>query len=169
VTTQHEHDGTGPADAAGPRPPILALSVQQPWAWAITDAGKTVENRTWTRPHRGPIAIHASLPWNKDGARNPLVQSAWRRATPTALRPDAPGIHLGAVIATADLTDICTAKSCGCGPWSIAGQNHWHLAGVRALPAPIPATGRLGLWTMPDDVRAAVAAALTGREAIGRG
>ena len=35
---------------------MKALTVQQPWAWAIIHAGKTVENRTqrwWS--YRGPI------------------------------------------------------------------------------------------------------------------
>jgi hypothetical protein len=46
--------------------PALALSVRQPWAWAIVHAGKDVENRSWSRvpkswrERRGPVAIHAA-------------------------------------------------------------------------------------------------------------
>ena len=45
--------------------PSKALSVRQPWAWAIIHAGKDVENRSWQAVNhglkmRGPIAIHAS-------------------------------------------------------------------------------------------------------------
>jgi hypothetical protein len=45
--------------------PQLALSVRQPWAWALFYAGKDLENRDWrpTNPglkQRGWIAIHAS-------------------------------------------------------------------------------------------------------------
>ena len=39
---------------------MKALSVRQPWAWAIAAAGKDVENRTWRTDYRGLIAIHAS-------------------------------------------------------------------------------------------------------------
>ena len=39
---------------------MKALSVQQPWAWAIIHAGKDIENRTWKTRQRGIIAIHAS-------------------------------------------------------------------------------------------------------------
>lgn len=45
--------------------PNVALSVRQPWAWAILHAGKDIENRAW-RPanpairFRGRIAVHAS-------------------------------------------------------------------------------------------------------------
>jgi len=45
--------------------PKFALSVRQPWAWAIIHAGKNIENRTWQAVNhglkkRGRIAIHAS-------------------------------------------------------------------------------------------------------------
>lgn len=150
---------------------LPVLSIQQPWAWAIAHGGKDVENRTWTRPYRGPIAVHASLPWNKAGAKHPFVQSAWKRATAgtTPLQPDAPGIHRGAILAIADLTDICTAKNhCDCGPWSFAGQNHWRLANVRLLSEPIPCKGTLGLWQLPEDVETRVHAALADDPGAGK-
>ncbi len=45
--------------------PELALSVRQPWAWAIIYASKDIENRSWQAVNhglrqRGRIAIHAS-------------------------------------------------------------------------------------------------------------
>lgn len=40
--------------------PRLALSIRQPWAWAIIHAGKDIENRTWGATLRGPICIHAA-------------------------------------------------------------------------------------------------------------
>ena len=39
---------------------MKALSVRQPWAWAIMHAGKDVENRTRITRYRGPVAIHAT-------------------------------------------------------------------------------------------------------------
>lgn len=39
---------------------MKALSIRQPWAWAIVNAGKRVENRTWETRYRGPILIHAA-------------------------------------------------------------------------------------------------------------
>lgn len=51
--------------------PPLALSVRQPWAWAIIHAGKDIENRTWrsnhpSLPDRGPLAIHAAKGMTQD-------------------------------------------------------------------------------------------------------
>lgn len=40
--------------------PKLALSIRQPWAWAIISAGKDIENREWPTRFRGPVAIHAA-------------------------------------------------------------------------------------------------------------
>ena len=45
--------------------PRLAISVRQPWAWAIVHGGKDIENRDWKASNpglrfRGAVAIHAS-------------------------------------------------------------------------------------------------------------
>src|SRR5258708_19573199 len=40
---------------------MLCLSVSQPWAWLIVNAGKDIENRGWMTHYRGLIAIHAPL------------------------------------------------------------------------------------------------------------
>ena len=45
-----------------------ALTVHQPWAWAVCHAGRNLENRDWRPPpyiaHRS-IAIHASRRWTR--------------------------------------------------------------------------------------------------------
>lgn len=46
---------------------MKALSIRQPWAWAILHAGKPVENRTWWSKFRGPFFIHASQKFDVDG------------------------------------------------------------------------------------------------------
>lgn len=170
MTTLQQH-GTGPvAHAAGPRPPELALSIQQPWAWAIAHGPKRIENRTWTRPYRGPIAIHASRPWDENGEDSPLVRTAWANVTTSPrLHPDDRMFVRGAVIAVADLIRICTGDDCECGPWAARDQYHWHLTNIVALCRPILARGHLGLWAMPDPVRDAVAGALTRGEVHPRG
>jgi hypothetical protein len=39
---------------------MKALSLRQPWAWLILNAGKDIENRSWPTRLRGRIWIHAS-------------------------------------------------------------------------------------------------------------
>jgi hypothetical protein len=41
------------------RTPMLALTVRQPWAWAIMAGWKRVENRSWRTAVRGRIYVHA--------------------------------------------------------------------------------------------------------------
>lgn len=46
---------------------IPALSVRQPWAWAIAHGHKMIENRTWPTGFRGRLLIHAGLTWDQAG------------------------------------------------------------------------------------------------------
>lgn len=46
--------------------PRFALSIRQPWAWAILHRGKPIENRTWSTHLRGPICIHAAKGMTRD-------------------------------------------------------------------------------------------------------
>lgn len=155
---------------------MRCLSIQQPWAWAIAHGGKNVENRTWATGYRGPLAIHAGVRWDEDGAWDKRVLRALHafgdRFDPP-LRVERLGpktvrlirdrqLTPGAVVAVVDLVGICTARSnseqCGCGVWAAEGQYHWRLANPRPLAEPVHCKGRLGLWDLPADVEAAVAA-----------
>ena len=46
--------------------PRKAISIRQPWAWAIVHAGKDIENRDWSTRYRGPVCIHAAKGMTKD-------------------------------------------------------------------------------------------------------
>lgn len=39
---------------------MKAITIRQPFAWAIVHAGKDCENRVWPTHYRGPILIHAA-------------------------------------------------------------------------------------------------------------
>ncbi len=40
---------------------MKAITLRQPWAWAIINAGKDIENRNWKTHFRGKVAIHAAV------------------------------------------------------------------------------------------------------------
>ncbi|MFA7100132.1 MAG: ASCH domain-containing protein [Eubacteriales bacterium] len=46
---------------------MKTLSIKQPWAWAIIQGLKPVENRTWKTDFRGEILIHAGKTFDKKG------------------------------------------------------------------------------------------------------
>jgi hypothetical protein len=127
---------------------MKALSVIQPWPWAMIHQGKRVENRTWFTHYRGPLAIHAS------STRLPLYQfpfvlpdDSW-----SPLRGD---LVYGAIVAICRLVD-CTQQAklipdeqqiwcdLGISTW------WWLLAELRPLPVPIRCKGARGLFDVPD-------------------
>ncbi len=61
-------------------------------------------------------------------------------ADPGRRDPRDPLATIGAVIAVADLEDVCSAAvhdgTCDCGPWAERGYHHWHLTAIRPSPAP---------------------------------
>lgn len=129
---------------AAPAVTMLALTVLQPWAWAIAHDDKRVENRRWSTSHRGPLAIHAGVRLDTD-----LL-----RATPAHLLPPRDQLVLGAVIAVAELHDVCARSvgrrsvRCSCGPWADPDSYHWRLRDVRLLATPHPVRGWQRLWTV---------------------
>lgn len=103
-----------------------ALSLTQPWAYAITHLGKRIENRLAWRgcKHRGPIWLHASATKGRafeecaDGLARVLV-SAGRKVErdamlegPTPLLKTSHGyyspgsITMGAIVARATIVDV---------------------------------------------------------------
>lgn len=134
---------------------MRALSVRQPWSWAIVAGGKDCENRSRNIAggHRGLVAIHAG---------QQLADAAFRRVAeladygiPDLGHPGAPAeTYLGGVIGVAELTGAHPASTCGgsCSRW--ADPTGWHLRLIkpRALSRPVDCPGRLGLFELPADV-----------------
>jgi len=128
---------------------VKAITVRQPWAWAIAQGHKLVENRTWTTRHRGQLAIHAGSRWDGPAAHLTVARFSGCHVGDVRVTDT----HMGAVIAVVELVDICTATlapdgACDCGPWAMDGHAHWRLANPRALEVPIPFKGRQGLWDL---------------------
>lgn len=125
---------------------ILGLTLIQPWAWAICEAGKRVENRLWKPPAWAigkRLAIHAGK--KRDDEALYLSQG---------IRP--PGtLPSAAIVATAHLVGYVTESD---DRWFF-GPFGWQLDDVRVLAMPIPCKGALGLWRLPPDVLAAIEAA----------
>ncbi len=97
--------GSGSAVAYDPnqQPAISALTVHQPWAWAICNAGRRLENRDWRPPPyiAGQIiALHAGKRWG----RSEKIEAS---ALACQLHPEhevplgAEGYRFGAVVAVA--------------------------------------------------------------------
>jgi hypothetical protein len=132
---------------------MRALTICQPYAHLIAIGEKPIENRRWPTSYRGPLAIHAgrSRAWLDEEVVD------W---------PDG-DLAFGAIVATAMLV-ACLPKF-NRHPWRERGglfdHEHaqgpwcWVLEEVRALPEPIPAKGRQGLWIPEPALLAQIRAA----------
>lgn len=110
---------------------IKALTVIQPWAWAIIHGGKLVENRSWPTDYRGPLLIHAG-------------KSTVHLIDPANPPEISPRLEFGAAIGTVDLIDCVRREDLpedhpyAEGPWC------WILANPKPItPTPMPGQRRL--------------------------
>lgn len=121
--------------------PPLALSVRQPWAYAIIHQDKDHENRAWGRApsFRGRVAIHASsgmTPGEYDEARDYIDTHCYTSPT-----PDPAALFRGGIIGSVEIVD-----------W-VSESDSWWFMGPRALvlrdprPCPfVPCKGALGFF-----------------------
>lgn len=132
--------------------PALALSVRQPWAWAIIHAGKDVENRgqmaiRYMKLGRsGGIAIHAAKGMTRDeydNAREFMAKIG-------VACPPAADLVRGAIIGTVEIDGV-TSKSAS--PWFF-GPRAIRILNPRAVD-PIYLSGALGLFNWRDAPRIA--------------
>jgi len=146
---------------------MKALTVQQPWAWAIIHGQKDVENRTQAWSYRGPLAIHAGKRISNRGLRTvPSIVAAERGTSPTLVADQMrvrAATERGAIIG---LVDVHHAEADCCESWwaetsydEHGGRirrdlTHLVLEDPRPLATPIPCRGALGLWTPPAEVLA---------------
>lgn len=123
---------------------MKTLSIRQPWADLIIQGRKTLELRTWTVKHRGPLAIHAS-------------QTVEREACLAhGLNPDQ--VTAGAAIGVVDLVEIIELDAASYEarrsehladePWGDGPLYGWRLANPQPLLEPLPMRGRMGLFEL---------------------
>lgn len=128
--------------------PALALSVRQPWAWAIVHAGKDIENRSIfalrnLQPIRGARAIHAGRVMTRQEYEH-------GRAFMLGLGIDCPPaaeLPRGGIVGAVEVVDVVRSSA---SPW-FAGPRGLVLRNAVACEF-VPAIGALGYftWTRGD-------------------
>lgn len=128
--------------------PRLALSVRQPWAWAIIHAGKDIENRSWQAVNhglrqRGRIAIHAAKGMTRDeyDAAKETIEDNGR------ICPAAHKLERGGIIGSVEVVDVVADSQ---SPWFF-GPRGLVLRDPIACEF-VPAVGQLGYfeWARAD-------------------
>lgn len=118
---------------------LPALSIRQPWAWLILNAGKNIENRTWQTHFRGWFLIHAAKGCTQnefDDAMNFACDAGFRTAEPALSE-----LPRGGIVGVAKLGSCTRASE---SPWFV-GDWGFVLDEVRPLPF-VPCKGALGFF-----------------------
>lgn len=120
------------------------LSIRQPWAWLILNAGKDIENRDWRTNFRGRVLIHASKSCAKSEYENAVDFMVDRGID--RLASDLPAIdqfERGGIIGSVEIVD-CTDHSVS--PWFV-GDFGFVLRNPKPLPF-VPWKGQLGFFNV---------------------
>lgn len=167
--------------------PTRALSLMQPWAYAVTNLGKTIENRTWFTDYRGEFWIHASM--NVTGR---YYREACEKILEVSGKtvPHQKALKYGGIVGRARIVDCILPggfKSFATGlgdtskmrdarklylagrppfdelhplsphPWHFPDQYGYVLEDVKAVPF-VPCLGRQQWWDVPAEVLARLVA-----------
>ncbi|WMT42469.1 ASCH domain-containing protein [Paenibacillus sp. D2_2] len=144
---------------------MKVITIRQPWATLVALGEKQFETRSWRTDYRGELAIHAGKAVDKticllEPYRSILQQHGYAiDQLPT-----------GAIIAVGRL-ERCLSVEVNWGTFAILSEDDyrvegteyvfgdytegryvWKLDKMRSLERPLSATGRLGLWNLPDDL-----------------
>lgn len=119
---------------------MKALSIRQPWAWAILHAGKDIENREWATRFRGRVLLHVGRKFETDDA-------LFIERTAGIELPARSSFELGGIVGSVEIVD-CVSKSDS--SWFF-GKYGFVLRNPRTLPF-LPMKGQLGFFDVdiPD-------------------
>lgn len=139
---------------------MKALSIRQPWAWAILEAGKDIENRDWFTRFRGTIAVHAAKGLTKD-------EHTWASMEIEdicGLRPPAfPMLKTrGFIVGTVEIVG-CVSRSNS--PWFF-GDYGFVLRNPQKLKTPIYCKGALSFWEVPTEIENEINIQLRNNESV---
>lgn len=128
---------------------MKALSIRQPWCDAILFGNKRVENRDWKHGSnfRGRFLLHAS----KGMTRGEYEDACWfMEARSITWRPrPIKELVRGAIVGAATVSAVLKPGSPFRDPWYL-GNFALVLTDVVAFANPIPYTGSLGFFDVPE-------------------
>ncbi len=122
---------------------MKALSIRQPWAWAIVNGWKDIENRDWPTKVRETVLVHAGV--KEESEDVDFVIRAVSKLTGISradlLRRYLAERRLGGIVGQVNVTGCVTDSP---SPWFF-GRYGFTLSGAQPLPFR-PLRGRLGFF-----------------------
>lgn len=143
---------------------MRALSLLQPWASLVVLGEKRYETRSWWMAYRGPVAICASQAMKPAHRAMVDLEDPFARVLRRHGIRGAYELPLGKVLGLVTIADWVktlelkrlSAQELAFGDFGLE-RFAIRLEAVHRLREPIAVKGQRGLWTLPEDVAAAVA------------
>jgi hypothetical protein len=152
---------------------MRGLSLTQPWASLVAIGAKKWETRSWPTSYRGTIAIHASKAYPRD-CRELEYEEPFLAALKCGMSGREHALPTASIVALATLTGCQPTRKFVCNPGLKAEHNilishdefefgdysegrfAFKIEDAIQLATPIPCRGALSIWTVPDEVIAAI-------------
>lgn len=139
---------------------MKAITLHQPWAWAIWAGWKFHETRSWWTSYRGPLLIHAGkvVDWKFSGTLSEIGGDIDHVTGAIVARCDLVACEL-IDSGTHGLTDRENPREWDgyLGNWE-PGRYAWELENIVIIDPPVECRGYQGLWTPSDEILEKVAA-----------
>ena len=119
-----------------------AISIRQPWAWAVIHAGKDVENRGAPHQFKAAIGHRLYIHASKGMTAAEYENAAAFMASIGVRCPQREALQFGGVIGSVFVRDIVT---CSDSPWFRKGATALLFADARPEPF-MPVHGQTGLF-----------------------
>ena len=121
---------------------MKVLSIRQPWAWLILNAGKDIENRTWPTRFRGRVLIHAGKAMTK--TEHTIAAYTLDSIIPSHYMPRRHELERGGIVGEVEIVDCVTQSN---SPW-YSGEYGFVLRNPKPLEFR-PCKGALGFFNLP--------------------
>jgi len=125
---------------------MKALSIRQPWAWMILNAGKNIENRHWPTSVRGRILIHAGKGMTRNEYDDACNSFQIRLRDSGLAIPSFETVARGGIVGSVEIVDCVTESE---SPWFF-GRYGFVLRDPRPIPFK-PWRGQLGFFDVQMD------------------
>lgn len=129
---------------------MKALSIKQPWAWAICNLPdefkKDIENRTWNTKYRGEFLVHASKGFDKEGYKR-LEYILYMLGYKDKI-PSKDEFIYGALVGKTEIVGVVQKDK---SRW-FEGTYGYKLTSSIAFKEPIPYKGQLNFFNVDDNV-----------------
>jgi len=125
----------------------VALSIRQPWAWLIINAGKDIENRIWPTRFRGRVLIHASKGMTRQEYEEAMNWIVFNARLPLDFHePQMDELQRGGIIGETEIVDCVTRST---SPWFV-GKYGFVMRNTKPLPFRA-CRGALGFFNPGND------------------